>query len=180
MRLLTSNKYNHEVITSNSNMYTKLLNKMDEFNNSELCAKIVVAMDKFHNNMCRRIKYVKKSIFPQGIMMKRFHQITKYYEDKNFSMIEASKYELQRTIPQTWQSNYYKYVELIRYCQFLQKFDSLDISECYKLKNDICTDLNISHELGYTINHKINQIFNDRRNRLKLSMHKFQFNQIII
>lgn len=182
MLILTSNKYNHVVRPpkSNPNMFKKLFDKMDEFNNSELYVKITIAMDKFHNNIAHRIKCVKKGMFGQGKMMQKFHLITKYYKDKNFKMIEECEYQLQRNKPRLWESYYYKYEELIWYCQFLQKLDISDIYECYRLKDAISSNITLSHELGASIDKEINRLYNQKRSNLSFSMHNFsKVNQIL-
>jgi len=182
MLILTSNKYNHVVRPpkSNPNMFKKLFDKMDEFNNSELYAKITIAMDRFHNNMAHRIKCVKKGMFRQGKMMKNFDLITKYYKDKNFKMLEECEYQLQRNIPRPWETYYYKYEELIWYCQFLQKLDASDIYECCRLKNAISSNLTVSHELGASIHKEINRLCNEKRTNLSFSIRNFsKVNQIL-
>jgi len=182
MLLLTSNKCERIVRPpkSNQNMFKKLFDKMDEFNNSELYAKITIAMDRFHNNMAHRIKCVKKGMFGQGKMMKNFDLITKYYKDKNFKMLEECEYQLQRNIPRPWEPYYYKYEELIWYCQFLLKLDNVNIYECYKLKNAISSNLTVSHELGASIDKEINRLCNEKRANLSFSIRNFsKVNQIL-
>jgi hypothetical protein len=137
-------------------------------------------MDRFHNNMAHRIKCVKKGMFGQGKMMKNFDLITKYYKDKNFKMLEECEYQLQRNIPRPWEPYYYKYEELIWYCQFLLKLDNVNIYECYKLKNAISSNLTVSHELGASIDKEINRLCNEQRANLSFSIRNFsKVNQIL-
>lgn len=111
-----------------------------------------------HNTISSRIKSIKRTFFKKGQMMKTFEYINSLHDKNDYVAIERVIRLLRKEMPPSWSSSprYYKYQELIAYCEFLVEIrnatDPYTISRCAV---NLIESLNMGHELGRVIERRV-------------------------
>jgi hypothetical protein len=97
-------------------------------------------------------------MFGKGRMIKKYDYVIRLYDRKNIVGLLVFRESLLNNLPNFWELSYHKYLELIMFIDFIIKYDKVNKDLKNKYVNDTIKSLNITHEIGYLIKNKINEI----------------------
>jgi hypothetical protein len=114
-----------------------------------------VSLSNVHNGMTLFIKTLKRAFIKKGKMMSEFEYITMLYHDRNFGGIARTIQRLHKDYLETpfHGQRYFKYKELMAYCDFLLLFEDYSMNRTLIRNNGakLLTAVNLGHELGTNI-----------------------------
>ena len=135
-----------------------MLNLFERIENSNWYYNRIVDLDNIHICLTRKFKYLKKTMFGKGEMMKKYDYIIRLYNRNNIVGLLVFRESLINTFPNFWELSYHKYLELIIFINFIIKYDKMNNDLKNKYVNDTIKSLDISHEIGFLIKTKIVEI----------------------
>ena len=106
----------------------------------------------------RNMKELNKLLNGNGVMLNKFHHITKLYEIGDHDGILLMYCHLNEDIQHASSRRYHKFKELINYCLFLDMFRGLEIFVRNPLAKELIDSLNLEHELGRSIKKKVSEM----------------------
>ena len=108
-----------------------------------------------HNGMALFVKTLKRAFTKKGKMMSEFDYITSLYHDRHFGAIARTIQRLHKDYLETpfHGQRYFKYKELIGYCEFLLLFEDYSMNRTLIRDNGLklLTTVNLGHEIGTNI-----------------------------
>jgi hypothetical protein len=101
------------------------------------------------------VKTLKRVFIKKGIMMSEFDYIMSHYHDRNFAAITRTIWRLHKDYLETpfHGQRYFKYKELMAYCEFLLLFEDYSMNRTLIRNNGakLLASVNLGHELGTNI-----------------------------
>lgn len=130
-------------------------NLIRSISDSRLYKTTEVSLSNVHNGMALFIKTLKRAFTKKGKMMSEFEYITSLYHDRQFGAIARTISRLHKDYLETpfHGQRYFKYKELIAYCEFLLLFEDYSMNRTLIRDNGakLLTIVNLGHELGTNI-----------------------------
>lgn len=114
-----------------------------------------------HNSLAAKVKSFKRLFIKRGLMMRTFDYINYLHQKGYYSEIRRMMSDLYKDLPHLWQPRYGKYIDLIKYCQFLESYHRRKSdTEGIILAKELIGSLDMGHELGNAIQKQVNRILN--------------------
>ncbi len=130
-------------------------NLIRSISDSKLYRNTELNLINVHNGMALFVKTLKRAFIKKGKMMSEFEYITSQYYDRQFGAIARTIQRLHKDYLETpfHGQRYFKYKELIGYCEFLLLFEDYSTNRTLIRDNGVklLTTVNLGHEIGFNI-----------------------------